>query len=531
MGVSYYQWTGGSESIAMKDDLRTLLKNPTPDETHESERYLKVLIVDDEPTVHDITALVLKNFQYRGFQLQLRSAFSASEARRILASEGPFALILLDVIMETDDSGLRLAQFIREELRDPMVRIILRTGQPGMVPQRQVMRDFEIDDYKEKAELTSERFDAAVTASIRTYLGFRRLEDNRQGLIRILKAIRSVEPNEKQEEFARHILAQIEAVMNRIHDAEIAALVVQRNLEGEIRIITAQGPIHHLSGILLDDIEDQQAASIIRESMSTGTVYHDQLRITAPLMAKSGECYLAYFEDPKGFGDMERYLVELYTSHVNVSMDNKMLTRELVDTQREIISTLGEVIETRSGETGRHVQRVGEIARLIATEVGMSSREREQLRFAAPLHDIGKVGIPDAVLNKPGPLTSQEYELIKSHTTIGYTILKSSKREVLRMGARICHEHHERWDGSGYPQGIAGESISLEARICSIADVLDALCSKRVYKDAMPLEEAFDVIFQGRDTQFDPLLVDALLRNKDDVRHIYSEYSDQLESA
>ena len=176
----------------MKDDVRTLLKDKGTQEIPPFERSLKVLIVDDEPTVHDITVLVLKNFRYRGCKLEIMSAYSATEAREKLASYGPFALILLDVIMETDDAGLILARYIREELKDSMVRIILRTGQPGMVPQRQVMRDYEIDDYKEKAELTSERFDTTVTASIRTYLGFRKLEQKSQGLLRILEAIRNV---------------------------------------------------------------------------------------------------------------------------------------------------------------------------------------------------------------------------------------------------------------------------------------------------------------------------------------------------
>ncbi|MCK5736406.1 MAG: HD domain-containing protein, partial [Spirochaetaceae bacterium] len=204
--------------------------------------------------------------------------------------------------------------------------------------------------------------------------------------------------------------------------------------------------------------------------------------------------------------------------------DNKLLNRELISTQREIIATLGEVIETKSGETGQHVQRVGELARLLAEKRGMETGNRELLLFASPLHDIGKVGIPDKILKKPGKLTDKEYENMKEHAQIGYNILKASKKDVLQLGATICLEHHEWWDGRGYPKGLKGKQISIEARICSVADVLDALRSKRVYKEAIPLDDAMEIIMQGRGTQFDPELVDILFASKAEVIEIYRSF-------
>ena len=511
----------------MNDDLRTLLQQ---DETKRNEDIggstLKVLIVDDEPTVHDITALVLKNFQYKNYRLELLSAYSASEAREILATQGPFALVLLDVIMETDDAGLTLARYIREELKDPMVRIILRTGQPGMVPQRQVMREYEIDDYKEKAELTSERFDATVTASIRTYLGFQSLEQSRRGLVRILDAIRDIETTEAEETIANHILDQIETVMDRTRMNGTGSLLIAADGNSGERIIAGRGEYEALKDLGLDSIENSKAKSLIRETLTSGKTHQDLHCIMTTLLTRDGGRYLAYFEDVREFGDVERYLVELYSSHVKVSLDNKMLTKELVETQKEIIATLGEVIESRSGETGLHVQRVGELSRMIAEEIGFEAERKELLLFAAPLHDIGKVGIKDVILNKPGKLTPEEFEVMKTHTQIGYDILKTSQRHVLKMGADICLQHHERWDGNGYPKGIADEDICIEARICSIADVLDALRSKRVYKDPVPLDEALMIIQNGRGSQFDPRLVDVLMDNKDKVKAIYSTLKD-----
>ena len=224
----------------MTDKLNLLLNDKSTLKPPHNEGMLKVLIVDDEPTVHDITALVLKDFQYRGYRLELMSAYSAAEAREILALHGSFALILLDVIMETDDAGLTLARYIREELKDSMVRIVLRTGQPGMVPQRQVMRDYKIDDYKEKAELTSERFDATVTSSIRTFLDFKKLEQSRQGLIHILDAIRDVENSEQDDDLSSRLLDQIESVMNRESNSSMGSILVADDENGE-RILSGRG--------------------------------------------------------------------------------------------------------------------------------------------------------------------------------------------------------------------------------------------------------------------------------------------------
>ncbi len=301
------------------EHFRTLLKDNDINTAASEEPSLKVLIVDDEPTVHEITELVLKRFRYRGYKLNLVSAYSATEAREVLAEQGPFALILLDVIMETDDAGLTLARYIREELNDQMVRIILRTGEPGMVPQRQVMRDYEIDDYKEKAELTSERFDATVTASIRTYLGFRHLEESRQGLIRVLDAIREVDSSETNVSLDNRILEQVEEIMNRSGNPGLGSLLISDTGEKKT-IVTASGSLKRLGESDLDALEDTHTVKIIKEAMAKGSTVHDGNHIMTTLLTSDGGRYLAYFEDVQEFKDTDRYLVELYASHVNVSV-------------------------------------------------------------------------------------------------------------------------------------------------------------------------------------------------------------------
>ena len=199
--------------------------------------------------------------------------------------------------------------------------------------------------------------------------------------------------------------------------------------------------------------------------------------------------------------------------------------REIIDTQRELIHTLGEVVESRSHETGNHIDRVAEGTARLARLAGLPPSECELLRLAAPMHDAGKIGIPDQVLNKPGKLTDEEFELIKTHTILGHQILAKSQRPILKTAALVALQHHERWDGSGYPQGLAGEDIHIYGRIVAIVDVFDALTSNRCYRPAMGLAEALAVMTEGRGSQFDAELFDLFLTNLDqfvDLREVIS---------
>jgi len=154
---------------------------------------------------------------------------------------------------------------------------------------------------------------------------------------------------------------------------------------------------------------------------------------------------------------------------------------------------------------------VGKMVQLLALRMGMDSDDAAILRLAAPMHDVGKVGIPDAILHKPGSLTEQEYKVMKTHTTIGWEILSKSERRIMRSAALVAHQHHERWDGKGYPNGLAGEDIHIFGRITAIVDVFDAVINRRCYRDAKELGEVVAMLRQGRGTHFDPELVDCFL--------------------
>lgn len=194
------------------------------------------------------------------------------------------------------------------------------------------------------------------------------------------------------------------------------------------------------------------------------------------------------------------------------------LSRDIVDSQRELLYMLGDVVETRSQETGRHVRSVALVSKFLALKAGLDVDTAEMIGTAAPMHDVGKVGIRDAILHKTGKLDADEFDEMKEHASIGFTILGKVDRALLGLAATIAHEHHERYDGQGYPEGLKGEEISIEARIVGIADVLDALSSTRSYKPAWDEQRILAYFREQRGQQFDPKLVDLLLNNWDAIK-------------
>lgn len=333
----------------------------------------KVLIVDDEVDIHDVTELALKRLVYEERPLTFIHAYTAKEAMIKMIEHSDIAVILLDVVMESDSSGLDLVKIIREEMKNNDIRIILRTGNPGHAPEEHVTLTYDINDYRGKTELTAQGLRTVIITALRSY-----------------KAL-----------------------------------------------VTING-----------------------------------------------------------------------------------LNQELDDTQKELIYTLGEIAESRSVETGNHVKRVGLISAFLAERLGFSEKEVGLINLAASMHDLGKLAIDDNILNKPGKLTIEEFEQMKKHCALGHEILKGSERELLKTAAIIAHEHHENYDGSGYPRGLKGDEIHLVSRIVALVDVFDALATKRVYKEVWPQEEILEHLKSLRGTKFDPNVVDVFFKHIDDINFL-----------
>jgi len=203
--------------------------------------------------------------------------------------------------------------------------------------------------------------------------------------------------------------------------------------------------------------------------------------------------------------------------------------KEIEKSQSEIILKMGEIAELRSKETGNHVKRVASYCALLGKLYGLDSDRCHDLELASPMHDIGKVAIPDSILNKPSKLNEDEINRMKEHTTLGYKMFKNSTKPILKAASIVAHEHHEKYDGSGYPRGIAGKEIHIYGRIIAVADVFDALGSDRVYKKAWENEKIVDFFIEEKGKHFDPKLVDIFLENIDQFIEIQKIFNDSFQ--
>ncbi|WP_420559299.1 HD domain-containing phosphohydrolase [Tepidicaulis sp.] len=488
----------------------------------------KVLIVDDEPEVHSVTRLALHDVVFAGRGLELISAHSASEAEDIMRRHSDIAVILLDVVMETDNAGLELIRRIRDTMRNTATRIILRTGQPGQAPERDVIIRYDINDYREKTDLTSSHLFTAIYGALRAYRDINALEHHQEGLEEVIAATSALFECQSLSAFTRtaeyrfpKLLAKTTASRATNIDMIWAKRVDGDNLD----VIAATGALRPLAGcttvsdlpeILLQRFDELEKAG----SIVTGTWLGGLYRESATLE------YVFYMEGLHALTPTDRNLLDVYMRQATSAFDNLVLSQQLDETQREIVYRLGEAVESRSQETGNHVKRVAEISRLIARGAGLSPRDCDIIFHASPLHDVGKIAIPDAILNKPGKLTADEWEIMKTHATKGYEMLANSERPILKAAAVIARDHHEKWDGSGYPEGRRGEEIDIMGRITAVADVFDALGSDRCYKKAWPLDNVLDLFRRESGKHFDPKLVDILFDNLDTIKEIQQRYSD-----
>lgn len=214
-------------------------------------------------------------------------------------------------------------------------------------------------------------------------------------------------------------------------------------------------------------------------------------------------------------------------NHARVLADEvRRATAEIFERERETLNKLARAAEFRDPETGAHILRMAHFSAMIAREMGLDADMQEALLIAAPMHDVGKLGTPDHILLKPGRLDADEFEIMKQHASIGYEILKDSASPYMQLAATIALSHHEKFDGSGYPRGLAGEAIPLVGRIVAVADVFDALTSSRPYKQAWELGRAHDFLVAGRSLHFDPDCVDAMLGRWEEVQEIRARFQD-----
>lgn len=489
----------------------------------------KILIVDDEPEVHSVTKMVLKNFTLKGRPIEIFDAYTGQEAKDILSQQGGFALCLIDVVMETDEAGLDLVRYIRNTIKDSSVRLVLRTGQPGYAPEKDVIRDYDINDYKDKTELTDIKLHTLMCSAFRAYDDIISLELNRLGLEMVIKATASIFEASSMQKFTSAVLMQLMSLLNLSKNAIMVSVSGFSATEDtkHFKVLAGVGEYTSLIGSKEKDTLPVQEKAMIERSLAEGGNIYEPGKLVLHSKTDQGNHHLLYLQHHRELTELDKGLIELFCNNVSIAYENHTLRLEIEETQREIVNILSESIENRSKESGNHIYRVAEMTAIMAQAFGYSAEEAERIKAASPLHDVGKVAIPDAVLHKPGKLDANEWEIMQTHVDIGYDMLKNSKRKILKYAAIIAHEHHERWDGDGYPQRLAGEQIHILGRIVSLVDVFDALTSKRCYKEAWPLDKAIDYIKSQSGKQFDPNVVEIFIKNRSEIEKIREFYTDE----
>jgi putative nucleotidyltransferase with HDIG domain len=486
----------------------------------------KVLIVDDEPEVHQVTRLVLGGFRFESRPLEFLSAYGASEAREMMRTRPDIAVMLLDVVMETEHAGLDVVRAVREELGNRQVRIVLRTGQPGQAPEQDIISAYDINDYKEKTELTAQRLSTTLFAALRAYRDLMTIEASKQGLERVLRATADVFSQRDGSGFAASVLEQLPR-LSRDGGGTLMCRV-EHGAGGQYRypIVLASAEHGDKVGRSAEHVLSlPRMESLHRALRKRRHVFADDHYVLHFIDSEERESLL-YVGEGKMLDDVDRKLVEVFSANVTIAFENLHLNQELVDSQLEMIWLLAGAAETRSRETANHVKRVGLMSEMLARAYGLDAKAAESLRLAAPLHDIGKIGIPDAILNTPGAHTPEESVIMRSHARLGAQLLASSRRPLLQLASQICLEHHENWDGSGYPNRLEGEDISLEGRIVALADVFDALGSHRCYKDPWSLVRIRAYVSDQSGRKFDPRLVTLLYENWEEAEALRQRFPD-----
>ncbi|ODN30332.1 HD domain-containing phosphohydrolase [Fervidobacterium thailandense] len=446
-----------------------------------------IMVVDDSKTVRAEIRSILSKVQFEGEKLEIHEA-EGFEDFKTRYEPDKYALVLTDLVMEEEQSGIRVVNYIRHELGDAKTRIVLMTANPEKVPLELLENDCDVNYFLEKKTLSELSLKICVIAMLKAYKNVIAFE-------KALGALENIVESSKARPLEETLIQTF---------FQIRSFLILKNPTLEVG----------------------------------GVIYLDGVKIFPPEFVsrqKSGNSYNHIFEtDIAG----KRIRMEITSSKrlsdVDVDYINSLLSSlkrayfysEMSDIESDLVLRLANLIEVRSEETGNHVKRVAEISHVLAIESGFDPTQANLLRQASALHDIGKVGIPDHILNKPGKLDEREFAIIKEHTLIGFEILRNSRLKTFELGALVALQHHERWDGTGYPYGLSGSEIALEARIVEIADVFEALTHNRCYRPAWPVEKAVEYIVEMSGKQFDPALVEIFRKKLKDIVDILETFKD-----
>lgn len=487
----------------------------------------KVALIDDDDDVISVSEMVLKRVLVDSRPLEFLKAHSAAEARQLFEQHSDIALALVDVVMEDDHAGLDLVKWIRENNKNTTTRLVLRTGQPGEAPEEDVIRDYDINDYKNKTELNSTRLKTTIYAAIRSYRDIREVEQGNKGLEDVVSATTRVLQASNSENFCVKSLDEIKILLGQQQVTFHLQYQSVNALGQHEQVLLGFDGKHyqidtHPDGDILPADVSKLAQQAIQGKCNAMT---DGLLANYTQLSESSEsaCVVTF---GAALSPLMQRLLHVMLTKISIIFENLTRREDIERTQQELMCILGEAIEKRSKETGSHVRRVSLICELLAHHLALDEHFVQLIKHATPMHDIGKIAIPERILHKPGKLDAEEWREMQTHAQVGFDLLCKSKRALPQVGARIALYHHEKWDGSGYPSGLKGEDIPVEGRLMAVADVIDALAARRCYKEPWPPERILALLKEERGRHFDPQICDLAIEHFDSIMALRDIYPD-----
>jgi len=434
--------------------------------------------------------------------------------------------VLLDVVMETDDAGLLLAGRIREELGNHLVRIVLRTGQPGQAPEEKVIVDYDINDYKSKTELTSRKLFVMVVASLRTFESLLVIDSSRQGLRRILKGTANLYQYSSLQEFSSGVLSQVSAILDVGADGVLCAKRIRwkkTDVDPGFEVVAGTGQYSDLpaQGKLSDT---HPFFPLINRVFELERNHYEHPYDVLHFSTQNGYRFVIVVTPPWPLEDFQKDLLGVFCDRMGSAFDNLFLYQQLRASNEATVIALADLAEFRDESTGSHLMRVKRLTNALVARLHEEGKFPDEISdvfkamigTASILHDVGKVVTPDHILLKPGKHTTEERIIMMEHAKKGEVILERAARLIqgesyLSYGAQIAGAHHECYDGSGYPRGLKGSEIPLAGRIVAVVDVFDALVHRRLYKEPWPVGKVMEYMRNASGTQFDPAVLDSFL--------------------
>jgi response regulator RpfG family c-di-GMP phosphodiesterase len=473
----------------------------------------KVLVADDDEEIHKVTRLALTGFTHYGKSVALLHARSGAEAVTRMREHPDTALVLMDVVMETEHAGLDAVLTIRHQLKNNLTRIVVRTGQPGQAPEQLVVKHYDISDYREKTEITARRLHTIVHHGLSQYRELADLHDHKHSLEQVIGASTELQAQRNEEDFARRTLQQLCALL--YGEPAVADTLMAARLQGRgCRVLAGTGRYAPAAGLALDEVVTPELNAQFEAALRDRATEYGATTFLTTLVTSNNAQLVLYVSGEHEVRPADTTHIGLFGRAVSAGFENLRLTRALKDSQRSLIMLLSTAIEQRSRAGAGHGQRVARLVRLLGELHGLPESVLEWLPLAATLHDVGEIAIPEAILNKSGELSRDEQALMETHTRWGQDLLRGQESDMLQIAGLIAGQHHERWDGDGYPNGLRGEQIHLYARLTGLANGFDELLHPRGAR-VPPLSAVIAQLEKERGKAFDPSLLDLMLKNID----------------